>query len=48
MALIEAVYRFMENTAEFLRRKEQERDGRRKGIVCEWVKSVEVGGLYGG
>lgn len=44
VALIEAAHRFMENTAEFLRSEEQEREGRRKGTECEWVKRAEVGG----
>lgn len=48
VALIEAVHRFMENTAEFLRSEEQEREGRRKGTACEWVKRAEVGGPFGG
>lgn len=48
VALIKAVRGFMENTAEFLRSKEQEREGRRKGAACEWVKGAEVGGPSGG
>lgn len=48
MALIEAVQRFMENTAEFLRSEEQEREGRRKETACEWRMRAEVGGLSAG
>lgn len=48
MALIEAVHRFMENTAEFFRSEEQKREGRRKETAYEWVKRAEVGGPYSG